>query len=71
MSKSELNEQQAISRLVAREQSAAYQHAVEANIPVTYVAGTDIVCEQDGQRIVIAHVEASTKLPTPKVYSIK
>lgn len=64
-------EREAIGRMVLQRYSSGYLHAVEANVPVTYVAGNDIVCEQDGQKIVIAHVEASTKLQTPKFYSIK
>ncbi len=71
MSKSELNENQAIARLVSRKQSAAYQRAVAANIPVTYVSGTDVVCEHNGERTVVAHVQVSEKLSTPKVYSFK
>ena len=71
MSKSELNENRAIARLTAREQSSGYQRAVAANIPVTYVSGTDVVCEHNGNRTVVAHVQVSEKLSTPKVYSFE
>lgn len=71
MSKSELNENRAIARLTAREQSSGYQRAVAANIPVTYVSGADVVCEHNGNRTVVAHVQVSEKLSTPKVYSLK
>ena len=71
MSKSELNENRAIARLVAHEQSTGYQRAVAANIPVTYVSGTDVVCEHNGNRTVVGYVQVSEKLSTPKVYSLK
>lgn len=64
-------EREAIERMVLQRYSSGHLHAVEANVPVTYVAGTDMVCEQDGQKIVIAHVRTSTKLQTPRIYSLK
>ena len=56
MSIIESNENRAIARMVSRECSTGYQRAVEANIPVTYLSGSDVVCEHNGKRQVIAHI---------------
>lgn len=71
MSKTELNEKRAIIQLMERDCSTGYSRAVKENLPVTYVSGTEVVSEHNGQRTVIAHVQPATRLQTPKTYYLK
>ena len=71
MSIIESNEDRAIARMVSRECSTGYQRAVEANIPVTYLSGSDVVCEHNGKRQVIAHVDSLSSSGIDKIYTLK
>ena len=71
MSIIESNENRAIARMVSRECSTGYQRAVEANIPVTYLSGSDVVCEHNGKRQVIAHVGSLSCSGIDKIYTLK
>lgn len=63
-------EREAIELLVSQKYSNGYLRAVAAGIPVTFLDGTDIVLEHNGERTVIAHVRSCTKLHTPKIYTL-
>ena len=67
----ESNENRAIARMVSRECSTGYQRAVEANIPVTYLSGSDVVCEHNGKRQVIAHIGSLSRSEIDKIYTLK
>ena len=71
MSIIESNENRAIARMVSRECSTGYQRAVEANIPVTYLSGSDVVCEHNGKRHVISHVDSLSRSGIDKIYTLK
>ena len=71
MSIIESNENRAIARMVSRECSTGYQRAVEANIPVTYLSGSDVVCEHNGKRHVIAHIGSLSRSEIDKIYTLK
>lgn len=71
MSKAELNENRAIVEVTSREESTGYRKAVDANIPVTYLDKSTVVCVHNGQRIEVEHLSPSQNWTTPKTYVIK
>lgn len=71
MSRTEINENEAIQRVVDRKQSSGYLRAVAANIPVTVVVRGKVVRMHNGKREEIASVTTSKKLRTPKTYKIQ
>ena len=71
MSIIESNENRDIARMVSRECPTGYQRAVEANIPVTYLSGSDVVCEHNGKRQVISHIGSLSRSEIDKIYTLK
>lgn len=71
MSRTEMNEKQAIASVMMRRQSVGYQRAVDAKTPVTYASGAKVVSMHNGKRTVLAQVKPSIKLRTPKTYILK